>query len=481
MDTEILAQPAQSPKPTLIPSIVPPNGSTPKSLELSATLSSALYQLNKEIVYVRATSEIAELYPPAGETRLKFMSPHDFKCADYCDRFIDVNDGNGKKKRIYLASEWMKWPQRHKVNRTVYEPGQPRITKDGNLNTWFRSLNIPAEGDVSPWLEYLDHLFASDATHRDWFIRWIAYPIQNPGTKLHTACVFWSSQTGTGKSTLAYILKEIYGQHNCSLLREADFTASYNGWAVGKVFVEVDEMPGGSRARQRAEILKYYTTRHTIPVDLKYQNRYEIRDTINYYYTSNHLESLYLDPNDRRFFIHNVGSNKLPEEFFRRKLDPWLKAGGFSAIHHWLLKVDLLKPIVGGDPYSSEPAPFSPGAAAPLSKSRQDVIEAGYDDVEAWIKELLECPESILGPDDHRTLFTSKELYAIFCAQYPSVRIGSTVMTRRLNEMGTQVNGGVQIRLGDCLKLRLHSIVKVETNEDVECLKSRWSQERKQS
>lgn len=457
------------------PKIVPPlSPSTPKILlEIPVSLIQALERLNKEIVYVRATSEIAELSSPAGETKLKYMSPHDFKNADYSDRSILV-----EKKRVFLAPEWMKWPKRRKVNRTVYEPGQDRITKDGNLNTWFPSPNKPIKSDVSLFLHYIDHLFASDPTYKPWFMRWLAYPVQNLGAKLHTSSVFWSTQTGTGKSTLSYIMKEIYGQHNCSLLSENDLDASFNGWAVGKVWVEVDEMQGGPRARRRAETLKSFSTRHTIPIDLKYQNRYEIRDTINYYYTSNHIESLYLDAQDRRFFVHNVGDTKLSEEFFRQEFGPWLKAGGFSAVHYYLLNdIDLSTPVLGGNPYSTEPAPFSPGAAAPHTKSRQAVIEAGYDDVEAWIKELLDCPPNVLGEDEGRTLFTANELYKIYRGQYPEIKTSLQTFSHKLNQQHMQVNEGKQIRVG-VTRLRLYSVTPAVTPVTLSQLKETLSRER---
>lgn len=443
---------------------------------MPSTLLSALHELNKEIVYVWDTSEIAEINPRSGETKLKYMKPHDFKNADYSNRFIEI-----KGKRIFLAAEWMKWDLRRVVNRTVYEPGLPRITADNDLNTWFESPNKPIKGDCVLFFKYLDHMFTTDPTYKNWFIAWLAYPLQYPGTKLHTASVFWSTMTATGKSTLAYIMREIYGQHNCSLLQESDFEDDYNGWAVNKVFIEVDEMPEGTKARRRADYLKSLTTRSRLPVKLKYQNRYEIRDTINYYYTSNHLTSLYLSPEDRRFFVHNVGSIKLPEEFFRKQLGPWLKGGGFSHVHHWLkYEVDLSLPVIGGDPYSSVPAPFSPGAAAPHTQSRQAVIEAGYDEVEAWIRELLDNPTEVLPTDDNRTLFTAKELHKILRDSCPDIKVGPKALARKLNEQGTQIQSGEQIRINGTLKLRLHTIETDALTMDLPQLRLRWSQERGQ-
>lgn len=437
---------------------VPTSAPDPKSnlIAMPPTLNSALAALNKEICFVRDTNEIAELHADNGSHKLRYMSPYNFRTAAYSDRFLNA-DG----RRIDIAAAWMKWDGRRKVNRTVYEPGQPRITPDGNLNTWFSSPNKPKKGDLTLWNRYLDHIFQSDPTYRDWVIAWLAYPIQHPGAKLNTALAFWSTQTGTGKTTLAYIMKEIYGQHNCSVLRDGDLDSAFNGWAINKQFIEVDELRSGPRARQRAETLKSLITQQRIPVDLKYQNRYEIRDTLNYYFTSNHITSLYLDKHDRRFFIHDVGGTKLPEEFYRKELGPWLKVGGFSAIHHYLLhEVDLARPIVGGDPYTLNPAPFSPNADAPHSKSRVRVVEASRDEVEAFLAELIDSPSNILGPDDHRTLFTATELHDIFRQSCGETKIGSQVIARKLTEQGLQVLDGLQIRYKG-MKLRLYSIGKL--------------------
>jgi hypothetical protein len=404
------------------------------------TLEMSLRHMNEQVVFVNSTKEIAELHPVRNEIRLNYMSPYDFKNASYSDRSV-IDHG----KRYFIAAEWMRWAHRRKVNKTVYEPGQPRITSEGNLNTWFPSLCAPKQGDLTLWNRYLDHIFSSEPEYRDWFIHWLAYPIQNPGAKLHTAVVFWSTQTGTGKSTLAYIMKEIYGQHNCSRLQEGDLSAHFNGWAVNKQFIEVDEMSGrGSEAR--AELLKAFITRQTIPVDLKYQNRYEIRDTLNYFFTTNHIESLHLDEDDRRFFVHNVGSVKLSADFFQTEFGPWLKSDGFAAIAwHLLHEVDLSKPILGGDPYSDTSAVFRPGSAAPMTASRQMVIESSMDDIEGWLTDLKSDPELAIGRN--QSLFTAKELYGLFKENRPDAKVTPALFGRRAKRILTLCGRGNPIRL----------------------------------
>jgi hypothetical protein len=411
-----------------------------KVVQMPESLEMALESLNEQIAFVNATKEVAELHPASGEIRLNYMSPYDFKNASYSDRSIYTND-----RRYFLAAEWMKWSHRRKVNKTVYDPGQSRITSDNNLNTWFPSPCIPKKGGLTLWNRYLDHIFSTEPEYREWFIHWLAYPLQHPGTKLHTAVVFWSTQTGTGKSTLAYVMKEIYGQHNCSRLQEGDLSAHFNGWAVNKQFIEVDEMSGrGSEAR--AELLKAFITRQTIPVDLKYQNRYEIRDTLNFFFTTNHIESLHLDEDDRRFFVHNVGSVKLSADFFQTEFGPWLKQEGFAAIAWYLLhEIDLAKPILGGDPYSSAPAVFRPGNAAPMTASRQMVIDSSMDDIEGWLTDLKTDPELAIGRK--QSLFTAKELYALFKDNRPEAKSTPALFGRKAKRILTVCGGGNPVRL----------------------------------
>lgn len=462
--------------------------SKPKSkvITLPPTVETALTKLNSEIVLVLDTLEIAELNPAPGQTRLRFMDRSDFLNIAYADRFHQPTDpdGNPVGNSIALAPKWLKWPRRRKVNRAVYEPGQPRITDSGDLNTWFPSPNKPKPGDLTLWHTYFNHIFRDDPTHKEWFLAWLAYPLQHSGTKLNTASVLWSKETGTGKSTMAFILREIYGQHNCSLLREADLNSKFNGWAINKQFVEVDEMPSGTRARSRAETIKSLTTRQVIPVDLKFQNRYEIRDTINYLYTANHIDSLYLDQNDRRLFVHHVTEEKLPEEFFRKELAPWLRTEGFSAIHHYLLNdIDLSKSIVGGNPFdATDLKPFSPNAAAPHTASRTAAISAGFSDYEEWIQEMRLAPETYL-PEDKRdlTLFTANELYDAFCAINKRSNATSHQFSLELGRQGMQVNGGIQIRLkrnGSDVRLRLYSIGPETEKLNLTQIKETWERER---
>src|SRR5271156_1330819 len=104
----------------------------------SPVVVAALEEMNKEIIFVHHTKEVVRLNPKEGETKLSYTSVYNFKQADFSNRSVML-DGNP----VYLAEQWMKYPKRNEAWKTVYEPAQPRITEDGNLNVWFPSKCIP--------------------------------------------------------------------------------------------------------------------------------------------------------------------------------------------------------------------------------------------------------------------------------------------------------------------------------------------------
>jgi len=411
-------------------------------------LTDALHQLNKEVCVVFDLGRIAIL-PTSTRPKLNLITFETFINNLYADRRV---------ADISVADVWRKWNMRRVVNSIVYEPGKPTFTPEGNYNEWRGSGLVPKEGPIVLWNQLLDHLFAKEPTYRDWFEAWLAYPFQHPGTKLHTAAVFWSSGSGTGKSTVGYILKHLYGLHNYTLLRDADIGGPFNSWAAQKQFVEAEEVRGGSNAQKNADYMKSMITQHEIRVNEKHKAHYVIRDCINYYFTSNHSDALYLQEYDRRFFVHGIPNKPLPDTFFENQLKPWLhKEGGLEAILYHLLHIDLSRPIVGGSNRSLDPSPFRPGGFAPHTEARAAMILESMDDAEAWAYNLRRYPENFPQALGH-TLFTIKELIYLYRLEYPKDRNGTQFLSRRFRSKLVQVGGSNPVQLENGSRERLLSI-----------------------
>lgn len=425
-------------------SIPQPNAKS-KVITLNPTWDTALNSLNERYVFVDQLAQIVRI-PTSDRPNLDIYSPATFASALEAPLRINARS---------VARYWLTWTKRRSVYKLEYSPGQPRFHSN-TLNTWMESPVKPIKGDCSLWLDYLDRVFQSDPTYRDWFLAWAAYPLQNPGAKLHTAVVFWSETTATGKSTFGKIMSRIYGASNYAQLDESTLHNPFNFWANGRQFVMGEEIRGAS-SEKYADRLKAMITQQVVYVNIKNKAQFELRDCLNYYFTSNHPNAFYIDTNDRRFFVHNLGNRKYPADKYRDEFEPWLENGGFEVIRYYLEnEIDLSRPIVGGDPETKNPHRFNPGAAAPQSDARSQMIQANRDDAEEWIDELIECPESVL-MGNQWTLATSQDLYELFRESNKHTKIMPKAFTSRLRSRIKPWYSDNKLTLSDGRKVKLYS------------------------
>jgi hypothetical protein len=301
-------------------------------------------------------------------------------------------------------------------------------------------------------------MMENDSKYLDWVTAWLAYHVQHPDRKMLTGVMFWSHEQGNGKSTLGWMMRQIHGEHNSFLIR-TKFPERFNSYAENTVFGWIDELAPIKKAGQSDDV-KSMITQPRILIENKQQRPYEMDDLISYYFTSNYPNALDLTTEDRRFFVHNVGKISLTRSWFEHTYRPWLeRQSSIDAIHHYLKhEVDLLKPIVGGDPESLTPAPFDPVKIAPRNDSRLQAIRDNRDDVEAWLYELKENPEAILGESGaSRTIFTSEELFKLYREQTSDLKVGIQAFRLRMSGALTKLCNGDSIRLDDGTRPRLYS------------------------
>jgi hypothetical protein len=419
------------PQPATKPSTSKKPSQKITSIALSGSDLETLTLLNSQYVFVRQLAQVVRI-PTESHPEIDPYHPTTFVSALEARRGI-------------LSRRWLSWAGRREVYKLIYAPGQPQI-HEGNLNTWISPQCKAKKGNIDLWNDYLTRIFLLDSTYRDWFESWLAYPIQHPGTKLHTAILFWSEQTGTGKSMLGRIMREIYGPTNYAQINESSLHGQFNHWAAGRQFIMGEEIRGRD-AQKHADALKAMITQQTVFVNIKNRAHYELTDCLNYYFTSNHAEAFYLDQHDRRFFVHNIGEERYPAEKYRDEFEPWFyRQGGSEAIRYHLETLDLTRSIVGGNPNSSEPRPFNPGSPAPQTSARATMILNNRNEAEEWCAMLAESPGTVLRGLEW-TLATASDLWEQFTKANPRTRITRKTFVTYLRRTMPMVRGGNLITL----------------------------------
>jgi len=393
--------------------------------------SRELFRMNEEVVYVQNPGLILRL------NNMQRMAPRAFVDHAYSTRTFIVKKETEKGTKLEeksTAREWLKWPNRNEVPAVIYEPGAPRNTPRG-INVWSGWGCEPKKGDVTPWKTLLDHLFGKDIESRQWFERWLACPLQNPGVKMYSSPLIWGRQHGTGKSFIGYSMFKLYGK-NSTEIKDRDLHSSHNEWAENKQFVLADEITGGEDKRDVADRLKSFITQQELRLNPKYIPSYTVRDCINYYFTSNHPDSFFLEDTDRRFFIHEVLSGPLHDHFYQQLYEPWIGAAGVvgpgaPALFYHLLNLDM--------------GNFDARTRAPMTAAKRDMLYVGRSDLSTWAHTLAEMPDAVLRFDGkvlNTCLWTSEELLNLYDPE-GKTRITANIMTRELRRAGfRQVYGG---------------------------------------
>ena len=412
-------------------------------------LTGPLWDYNNRYIYIRNPGVIVSLDNLAHKIAPTAFKEHLETAAKYPERVLKP-DGTVSYKPINASAQWLRWGQRHEAAELTYQPGGERYLRNKNyhrpvLNTWAGWGISPIKGSVRPFKQLLGHLFTgAEPEALEWFIKWMAYPLQHPGTKLFTAAVIHGIKHGTGKSLIGYTLAHIYGK-NFTEISQADIHATFNEWAESKQFVMGDDVTGSNK-RQDSDFLKKMITQKELRVNMKYVPSYTVPDCINYLFTSNHPDSFFLEDDDRRFFIHEVIVPPLEEKFYRKYMK-WLDNGGAAHVFDWLLSMNLKG--------------FNPSAPAYKTVAKERMIDAGRSDLAAWVRQLMVAPDQVLRIGSRpfeRDIATAAQLLSYYDPEEKTA-VTANGLARELSRAGfRQANGGRPVKLPSGSQLRYYIV-----------------------
>jgi hypothetical protein len=162
-------------------------------------------------------------------------------------------------------------------------------------------------------------------------------------------------------------------------------------------------------------------TRDKILINQKFQPAYELKDTCNYWLTTNQPDAIYVEKSDRRNFVVETKGRPLSKAFYS-VFDKFYKSDkGVAAMFYKLLHLDLTG--------------FDPAAAAPQTEAKEAMHVISGSEADGIIREFLRAPEVVLklgASPISRELFTLKELQDLLD---PSGRLQRMQIARALRRL----------------------------------------------
>ena len=279
-----------------------------------------------------------------------------------------------------LVKMWLASRERRMVlaEHVVFEPALDLEDDPARVNLYDGLAMEPKKGECGPILELLHHLCAESAPTAEgaaavmaWVLRWLALPLQRPGTKMRSALVFHGPQ-GAGKNLLFEVVAKIYGKY-ALVVGQDQLEDKFNDWASMKLFLIGDEVVARAELYHQKNKLKAFITGETIQINAKMLPLRTEANHVNVVFLSNDQQPLALEEGDRRYFVVYTPPRRA-DDLYARVAD-CLAAGGHEAFLHYLLALKL--------------GAFNEFEIPPMTRAKADLIELGLKAHERFVREWL--------------------------------------------------------------------------------------------
>lgn len=196
----------------------------------------------------------------------------------------------------------------------------------------------PVAGDCSNIVRHVFNLCQENQGLFEWVLRWLAYPLQNPGAKMRTALVLHGRTEGTGKTKLGQIMRRIYGRYATSV-GQPELQRDFNDWMSAKLLILAEEVVSRSDRAHHQGMLQNLITNERVQINTKNMPIREEANHANFIFFSNVQIPMLLNKKDRRYTVIRIEREHPPDYF--AAIDKELDSGGAEAFLDYLLKLPL--------------------------------------------------------------------------------------------------------------------------------------------
>ena len=195
--------------------------------------------------------------------------------------------------------------------RTVVKPGTMEKLFFANgmvaINVWrkpkYRTLK-PKHPGLGIFDEFLAFIF-KNPSEKEVFLDWLSWCLQNEDDKPGWAIFLFSARHGTGKSTLASIVKQLFGEANASEQQGVKpIISRFNKPILLKKLIYAEEVKVAQNSDDGNKLKTLISERQTM-AESKGKDIEPVDHRCCFLLTTNH-KPIWLEPGDRRFYIINV-------------------------------------------------------------------------------------------------------------------------------------------------------------------------------
>lgn len=180
--------------------------------------------------------------------------------------------------------------------------------------------HIEPDGDISNILYHFKVVASFDDKLYEYLLNYYAHIIQRPEVKTNV-CLLIQGKQGTGKTTIAELLmKNLLGKKYVFDTPDIEkICGRFNGIVQGKLLGILNEATGKDTF-SIIDKIKDSITREDVVMEFKGIDPFTIKDYCNYIYTTNNINPVKIDEDDRRFQIIECSDKHKNDKAYFTKL-----------------------------------------------------------------------------------------------------------------------------------------------------------------
>jgi len=296
----------------------------------------ALKLLNSHYLIGKSDQE-SGLFRIKDDCSLAFTAPDQFKL-EVGNIFVQPSDGSNKPIR---AEKFWKEHQWRREVTIVFEP--KGTTNPSEFNLW-RGFGVEPRRGWRKQRRLLQHIWKvicrRDKVKFRYFIRWLAWAVQNPDKHSEVIVVLKSRKQGTGKSTVGVVMLQIFGPHGALIDDKDRLLGRFNDWLETKSFVLGEEIMWAGDPKS-TDKLKSIITANKLQVERKNAAVREIPNRLHPMMTTNHDHAVAAGVGDRRNVVYDVSDEHACDKNWFDPLYQDLETGGTSEFLWFLQSLRL--------------------------------------------------------------------------------------------------------------------------------------------
>ena len=235
---------------------------------------------------------------------------------------------------------WRAHRERRIVEGLCFEPGGCEDPNYINLWRGFSTNPVPG-GSFEKYRWHVENVICSgDPELIKYTWAWIADIFQNPGRKPGVALCM-RGERGVGKGVFVSAIKNLIGKRHAVQLNDRSVvTSQFNAILEDKILVFLDEAfwAGDKAADGR---MKGYISEKEVSIERKGVDRITVSSYHRYILASNEDWFVNAGRHERRYLVLNVPATKMQDRTFFRDMFRELRGGGYEALMHWLVNLDI--------------------------------------------------------------------------------------------------------------------------------------------